>query len=189
MRHAMTLFPWSTYFFFLDHHALIMNPNLLVQDHIMAPTRLDSIMLVDTPIVPPDSVIRTFRHGYAGNVDFVIAQDTVGLDQSSFIVRRGEWAKFFLDVWFDPLYRSYNFQRAEGHALEHLVQWHGTVLSKLALVPQKIMNAYPQVQGELGYTDGDFVANFKDCERRQSCETEMQPYFERFLTAIRIDEA
>jgi len=184
----MTLFPWSTYFFFLDHHALIMNPTLLVQDHIMAPARLDSIMLVDTPIVPPDSVIRTFRHGYAGNVDFVIAQDAEGLCQTSFIVRRGEWAKYFLDVWFDPLYRSYNFQRAEGHALEHLVQWHGTVLSKLALVPQKIMNAYPQGQGKHGYTDGDFVANFKDCERRQSCETEMQPYFERFLTNIHSEE-
>ena len=58
------------------------------------------------------------------------------------MIRTGEWAKFFLDAWFDPLYRSYNFQKAEEHALEHIVQWHGTILAKLALVQQRLLNSY-----------------------------------------------
>lgn len=79
-------------------------------------------MIVDTPIVPPDSVIKTYAGLKGNSVDFVITQDKDGLSEKSFILRRGEWAKFFLDVWFDPLYRTYNFQRAERHALEHIVQ-------------------------------------------------------------------
>jgi hypothetical protein len=35
----------------------------------------------------------------------------------SFILKNGEFARFFLDVWFDPLYRNYNFAKAETHGL------------------------------------------------------------------------
>lgn len=74
-------------------------------------------MIRDKPVVPPDSVIRTFAHLKGDKIDFVVTQDQEGLCQGSFIVRSGDWAKFFLDTWFDPLYRSYNFQKAEAHAL------------------------------------------------------------------------
>lgn len=74
-------------------------------------------MMRDKPVVPPDSVIRTFSHLRGDKIDLIVTQDGEGLCQGSFILRRGEWAKFFLDTWFDPLYRSYNFQKAEGHAL------------------------------------------------------------------------
>lgn len=79
-------------------------------------------MLVDKPVVPPESVIKTFPNLQGDKIDLVLTQDKDGLSQNSFILRRGEWAKYFLDAWFDPLYRSYNFQKAEGHALEHIVQ-------------------------------------------------------------------
>ena len=117
MRHAMTAYPHSTFFYFLSPHGLIMNPSLPLKSHIMEPKRLESLMLRDKPVVPPDSVIRTFSHLKGDKIDLVITQDGEGLCQGSFILRRGEWAKFFLDTWFDPLYRSYNFQKAEGHAL------------------------------------------------------------------------
>ena len=104
-------------------------------------------MLVDKPVVPPDSVIKTFSHLKGERVDFVLSQDKDGLAGGSFFVRSGEWAKYFLDAWYDPLYRSYNFQKAEGHALEHIVQWHGTILARLALVPQRVFNSYTKETG------------------------------------------
>ena len=94
-----------------------MNPSLSVQSHILEKKRLESLMLKDKPVVPPDSVIKTFSHLKGDKIDIVLTQDGEGLCQGSFILRRGEWARFFLDTWFDPLYRSYNFQKAEGHAL------------------------------------------------------------------------
>ena len=94
-----------------------MNPSYTIEGHIMAPKRLESLMIKDQPIVPPDSVIKTFPNLKGNNIDLVLTQDKEGLAQGSFIVRRGDWSKFFLDTWFDPLYRSYNFQKADTHAL------------------------------------------------------------------------
>ena len=89
-------------------------------------------------------------------MDFVLTQDKEGLAGGSLLVRTGEWAKFFLDAWYDPLYRSYNFQKAEGHALEHIVQWHGTILAKLALVPQRVLNSYAKEAGASIGNDGKY---------------------------------
>ena len=121
MRHALTLYPHSSWFFLLSPHGLIMNPSIDLKQHVLDPKRLEQVMIRDTPVVPPDSVIRTFSHLKGDKIDLVLTQDKEGLCQGSFILRRGEWSKFFLDTWFDPLYRSYNFQKAEGHALVCLV--------------------------------------------------------------------
>lgn len=100
-----------------------MNHDMSVEEHVMNAERLEHLMLQDVSIIPPDSVIKTFPRLKGEKIDFVLAQDREGLMINSFILRRGEWAKFFLDVWFDPIYRNYNFQRAERHALEHIVQY------------------------------------------------------------------
>ncbi|KAH8599149.1 galactosyl transferase GMA12/MNN10 family-domain-containing protein [Bisporella sp. PMI_857] len=188
LRHALTKFPHSTYFWFLHQNALIMNPFIKVETDIMDPKVLESNMIKDQSIVPPDSVIKTFAHLKGSVIDFVLTQDKDGLAPGSFIIRRGDWAKFFLDSWFDPLYRSYNFQKADTHALEHIVQWHPTILSKLALIPQRIMNAY----GEEGSADesgrykaGDFVIRFAGCEPAKastSCEAEAALYSKQWRT-------
>ena len=117
LRHAMSAYPHSTYFFSLSPHSVIMDPSFDLVDNIMGKKKLESLMLREKPVVPPDSVIKTFSHLKGDKVDLVLTQDGEGLCQGSFIIRRGEWAKFFLDTWFDPLYRSYNFQKAEAHAL------------------------------------------------------------------------
>lgn len=113
----MTKWPHSTYFWSLEQNALIMNPDFAVEQHIMDPKGLDKMMMMDLPVVPPDSVIKTFTHLKGEQIDFVLTQDKVGLAAGNFVIKRGEWARFFLDTWFDPLYRSYNFQKAETHAL------------------------------------------------------------------------
>ena len=117
VRHALTKFPDCTYVWYLEHDAFLMNPVLKLEDHVMRPSTLESLMIKDHPVVPPDSIIKTFAHLKGQDVDFVLTQDHDGLVLGSFVVRNGDWAKFFLETWFDPLYRTYNFQKAEGHAL------------------------------------------------------------------------
>ncbi|KAL2215903.1 alpha-1,6-mannosyltransferase subunit [Thermoascus aurantiacus ATCC 26904] len=186
VRHALTLYPHSTYFFHLSPHALIMNPNLSLKSHVLDRKRLESLMLKDIPVVPPDSVIKTFSHLKGGDVDFILAQDKEDLTSASFIIKQGDWARFFLDVWFDPLYRSYSFAKAETHALDHIVQWHPTILAKLALVPQRILSAYskdsPGAAVNGTYKEGDFVIRFAGCENdsTRNCEQEMGPYYARW---------
>lgn len=182
VRHAMALHPHSTYFFYLDQHALIMRPDLPVSTLVTDPTRLTSLLIPNKPVVPPDSIIHTSTHPSAANTDAIFTQDSVGISPTSFLLRQGEWANFFLDAWFDPLYRSYNFQRAEGHALEHLVQWHPTVLARFGLVPQRTINSYAPNSGGEAWQEGDFVASWMDCVRvgsGKNCEKEAKPFVER----------
>ncbi|TID24279.1 glycosyltransferase family 34 protein [Venturia nashicola] len=185
VRHAMTKFPKTPFFFYIDERTVITNPTLSVEKHITDKARLESLMIADIPVVPPDSVIKTFGNIKGDRIDLIMTQDKEGLSQGSWILRRGEWAKFMLDSWFDPLYRSYNFQKAERHALEHIVQWHGTLLTKIALIPQNLLNSYTEKDHELAgedgiWKDGDFMVSFPDCsEPPRSCKEEMNPFFRK----------
>lgn len=117
MRHALTTFPDATYFWYVDIDTFIMNPALAIERDIMSPAKLEEKMIVDQPVVPPDSIIHTFSHLKAQDVDFVVTQDKDGLATNSWLIRNSEWSRYFLETWFDPTYRSYNFQKAETHAL------------------------------------------------------------------------
>ncbi|KAI1922097.1 putative alpha-1,6-mannosyltransferase mnn11 [Ophidiomyces ophidiicola] len=187
LRHAMALYPGSMYFFHLSPHSLIMEPTMPIASNLLEPKKLGSLMMKDVPVVPPDSVIKTFSHLSSKDVDLVITQDGENISTGSFVLKQGEWAKYFLDVWFDPLYRRYNFAKAEIHALDHIVQWHPTILAKLALVPQRLLNAYSPVSQKPSpdgvYREGDFIIRFKDCEvgSNLKCENQMDAYFQQWL--------
>ncbi|PPJ56210.1 hypothetical protein CBER1_09397 [Cercospora berteroae] len=182
LRHAMTLNPHSTWLWYLSSEALIMNPTQPLQTQLLDPPLLKSLLIKDQPVVPPDSVIKTLSQISVSSINLILSQDGEGLASGSFLLRTGDWAKFFLDAWFDPLYRSYKFQKAEGHALEHIVQWHGTILAKLALIPQRKLNSYSKTAEESTteglYQEGDFVANFHGCHTnpKRNCEEEMQSF-------------
>ncbi|KAB5582733.1 glycosyltransferase family 34 protein [Coniochaeta sp. 2T2.1] len=187
MRHAMTKFPDATYIWFLDQDAFIMNPSLKVEDHVMKPVRLEGLMIKDHPVVPPDSIIKTFTHLKGQDVDFVLTQDNDGLSVNSFLIRNGEWAEFFLETWFDPIYRSYNFQKAETHALEHVVQWHPTILSKLAIIPQNYINSYANSEKGTEYKPGDLIVKFADCEKKSTfnCAKVSKPFEQQWRTSFK----
>lgn len=117
MRHAMTKYPECKFIWYLDQDAYIMDPTKSLEERVMQPRKLESLMIKDYPVVPPDSIIKTFTHLRGEAADLVIGQDKGGLIAGNMIVRNGEWGQFFLETWLDPLYRTYNFQKAERHAL------------------------------------------------------------------------
>ena len=72
-----------------------------------------------------------------------------------------------------------------------MVQWHPTILTKLALVPQRLLNAYGvdiQSRGgtEVMYKEGDFVVNLVGCanDAGRSCEQEINPYYRQWKDAF-----
>jgi mannan polymerase II complex MNN11 subunit len=115
IRHAMSTYKYSEYFWYLDQDAIIMNPSLSIESHILSP--LNTLIRRDVPIVPPDSVIRTYRHTPPQRIQFIISQDKTGLQPGSMIAKSGDWANYLLDAWYDPMFRFYNFAKAEQNAL------------------------------------------------------------------------
>ncbi|KAH7160725.1 galactosyl transferase GMA12/MNN10 family-domain-containing protein [Dactylonectria macrodidyma] len=196
IRHALSLYPEAKFVWLLDQNAYIMELDMSLEEQLTNPAKLEELMIKDRSIVPPDSIIKTFTHLKGEEAAFIISQDDAGLVTNSFLVRNGDWAKFFIETWMDPLYRSYNFQKAERHALvcfppqievisalltisqEHIVQWHPTILSKLALVPQRTIASYGRNKEGNSYRDGDFVALLVDCHPTgpNSCDKQSQSY-------------
>lgn len=117
MRHALTKYPDCKYVWYLDQDAYIMDISKSLESVVLSNSKLESLKIKDHPVVPPDSIIKTFGHLRANDIDLILSQDKTGLVHNNIILRNGEWAKFFLETWMDPLYRSYNFQKAERHAL------------------------------------------------------------------------
>lgn len=165
-----------------------MDPTKSLDDVVLQPSKLKSLLIADQPVVPPDSIIKTYGHLRPDDADLVLSQDKSGLVHNNIILRNGEWAKYLLETWLDPLYRSYNFQKAERHALEHIVQWHPTILSKLVLVPQRTFSSYTRTTLGEGYQPGDFVAMFHGCSNkdsgRESCVVESSGYLEKWRAAF-----
>ena len=77
----------------------------------------------DVPVVS-DTIIKTLSHVKGEDIDLIITQDKEDLSPGSFVIKRGDFARFFLDLWFDPLYRSYSFIKAETHVLVRTRCWH-----------------------------------------------------------------
>lgn len=120
MRHALSKYPDCKFIWYLDQNAIIMDLSKSLEAQVLEPKTLESLMIKDYPVVPPDSIIKTFSHLQGQDSNLIVTQDKDSLVHASVILRNGEWAKFFLETWYDPLYRSYNFQRAERHALARL---------------------------------------------------------------------
>ncbi|KAL6882381.1 alpha-1,2-galactosyltransferase-like protein [Trichoderma longibrachiatum] len=186
MRHALTKFPECRFVWYLDQDAYIMDMSKSLEEQLLNRQRLESLMIKNYPVVPPDSIIKTFSHLRPDEVDLIVSQDSSGLVAGSIVVRNSQWSKFLLETWMDPLYRSYNFQKAERHALEHIVQWHPTILSKLALVPQRTLGPYTRTDQGDAYQDGDFVVMFTGCTKSgdQSCETVSASYYQKWSASV-----
>jgi len=71
------------------------------------------------------------------------------------------------------------------------VQWHPTILTKLSLVPQRLLNSYNidiQSRGgqEVMYKEGDFIQRLVGCEldQNRNCEREMDLIYQQWKTSV-----
>ena len=70
---------------------------------------------------------------------------------------------------------------------EHIVQWHPTILTKLALVPQHLINSYgvdiaSRGGKEVMHKEGEFVVRLVGCELDSAryCEKEFDQYYQQW---------
>lgn len=70
---------------------------------------------------------------------------------------------------------------------EHIVQWHPTILTKLALVPQHLINSYgvdiaSRGGKEVMHKEGEFVVRLIGCELDSAryCEKEFDTYYQQW---------
>lgn len=74
---------------------------------------------------------------------------------------------------------------------EHVVQWHPTILTKLALTEQRLLNSYSIDIASRGgknamYQEDDFIVRLVGCEldSQRNCEKEMDPFYQQWKKAV-----
>jgi mannan polymerase II complex MNN11 subunit len=72
---------------------------------------------------------------------------------------------------------------------EHIVQWHPTILSKMAIVPQRAINAYSTVEHGAQYKEGDIAIVFAQCSGTgaKSCANEAERYSQQWRASFGVD--
>lgn len=67
------------------------------------------------------------------------------------------------------------------------MQWHPTILSKLAIVPQQLFNAYSHDNRGRAYQKGDLVVRFEGCALLgpAKCEEESESFGQQWRAAFK----
>lgn len=103
LREVIEEYPNSEWFWLLEQDALIMDPAFSITNDLLNPEKLDAIMERDVPIVSPDSVIRTLKSSPADDAALILSHDHAGINTNSFIVRNGDFGKYLLETWIQPV--------------------------------------------------------------------------------------
>ncbi|CCK69341.1 alpha-1,6-mannosyltransferase KNAG_0C02300 [Huiozyma naganishii CBS 8797] len=179
MRAAMHAFPNAENFLFVDNKSLIMNLKLSVERDILNPSTLDLTLKRDVS-VSTNSPIKTYTNLDLKSVKLIIPQNNRGeLDISSFLVKNSVQSKAFLEYVSDPLIRDFD-GISISEAISHVLQWHPELLSRTAIVISKLMSSeydaetlLDENQNSFHYSKGDFVAHFKDCAVKGTCNADI----------------
>ncbi|ORY80907.1 galactosyl transferase [Protomyces lactucae-debilis] len=179
LREVLQEHPEADWIWYLDPEALIMDQSLSLVNDILKPSVLSNLILRDVPVVPGENIIKTLKTPDMESIDFILSQDQQGFNAHSFLLRRGDYAKYLLESWYDPLFRAYDkFENHATSALEHMLEWHYTTLYKAALVPKRLLCSYINAAGDMGYKEGDFVLFFEGCNGpARSCEHEIDRWY------------
>ncbi|CAX44484.1 alpha-1,6-mannosyltransferase, putative [Candida dubliniensis CD36] len=184
MKAAMFAFPKTKWFWYLDQDGLIMNMNINIYDYILNPEILNSIMLRDLPLIPPDGIIKTYKNAQANSIRFLLIQSNQKIETNSFLMKNDFIGKSMIDIWGDNLYFQYpNFPYGPDSALTHILQWHPFILSKTTIIPAKTIgsshNFNDNSPKNLIYEDGDFVAQWSNCKNPTDCENILNIYYKK----------
>jgi mannan polymerase II complex MNN10 subunit len=167
-------------------YTYIMEPSISLHDHIFS--RLDEVALRKLPPTQNPLGIPDISYtNYSKPIDILISQDCSGFNLGSFLIRKTEFTKRVLDMWWDPvLYeqklapvldqtnqRHMEWAHKEQDAFEHLYTNQPYIRSGVGFLPQRFINAFPrgacdgfESRDDIFYNerDRDFIVNMAGCE-------------------------
>lgn len=142
LRSAMFAFPDAEWFWYFDQDGMIMNNRVDILTLLLSKKALETNMLRENPIIPPDGLIKTYKNLQPENVRLVMTQSDTLLVTNSFIVKNDIVGRAIVDFWGDKLNLNYNnFPYGPDSVMTHILQWHPFMLSKAAIIPSRLINS------------------------------------------------
>ncbi|KAJ5681656.1 uncharacterized protein N7477_001596 [Penicillium maclennaniae] len=129
-KEAFARHPNAEWVWWMDMDIIIMNMTLSIYDHNLSKEGLARNILLDHKVhgagggMSGFTTPASYKHD---DINFIISQDSWGVNVGSFLIRRGDRSKWLLDLWTDPLYISQNWIFPEQDAWKHMWQYHDIV--------------------------------------------------------------
>lgn len=184
IEQAFTLEPQAEWVWWMDTDVLVMNPYIELGAHLLSDRALTERLTYGRPIRSPDG---SFEGSYyfskgeieANNIHLLITQDFYGINAGSFFLRRSQFSKFLLDIWYDQHFVEKNFVFREQQALNHLLRTHETIMQHTGLYPQRLFNSYRgQPTDNLRYQAGDLAIHLAGCRASSECKDKYNQMFQ-----------
>lgn len=185
MKQTMRQYPDADWFWWLDLHTFIMEPQISLESHFLNNLENATYRNLET-FNPLDLETDLPYTDYTQPIDLIITQDCGGFNLGSFLMRRSSWSEMLLDIWWDPaMYEQMHMQweHKEQDALETLYSVSPWIRERTAFLPLRKINAFPPGacsdkanDPRYFYKHHDFVINMAGCEFGRDCWGEMEHY-------------
>lgn len=107
IREVQEEYPDSEWFWYLDQDAIIMDTQVSLTKHILSSDKLGGLVLRDVPIGAPGSLIRTLKAASVDSAQLILSHDHSGLNTKSFVLKNGDFMRYLLDAWTEPVSRIF----------------------------------------------------------------------------------
>lgn len=187
MKQAMRQYPKAEWFWWLDLHTFIMEPQLSLEEHVFS--KLDNLTYRQLTEFNPLQLKTDLPYvDYSQPIDLLITQDCGGFNLGSFIMRRSQWSEALLDIWWDPVFYEQmhmTWEHKEQDALETLYNAQSWIRERVGFLPLRSINAFPpgacsEQANDPRYfyseKERDFVVNMAGCDWGRDCWNEMEHY-------------
>ncbi|KAK9343582.1 galactosyl transferase GMA12/MNN10 family-domain-containing protein [Lipomyces starkeyi] len=167
----------------LDTDSIIMTPQIDLAKHLLDPQAMETRITYDSPITLTDgqpSGLKVSRGIDVNKVDIIISQDEIGVNAGSILFRRSDWTMSLLQKWDDP----HNVQQHanEQDALNHMIVNNEEIRQHVAIVAQRVINAFSVGGEHMGWKTGDLVVHFAGCWVEDACDTRWKDFWSRRKT-------
>lgn len=166
----------------MDTDMVILNPYIELGEHLLGDRALVERLTYGRPIRAPDAsfkgeVYHSEGEISANDIHLLLTQDFFGINAGSFFLRKSQFSKFLLDLWYDQHFIDKNYVFREQQALNHLLRSHKTVLQHTGLYPQRLFNSYLGKDGEVWkWTEDDLAVHFAGCGSSSTCKDKFSRY-------------
>lgn len=117
---TFNLYPQAKWIWWLDLDAIIMTPDIDLRSHLLSHEAILKNAQLDVEMNRSGGGLsgsRTLKTINPNNVDLIVSQDPNGVNAGSFLIRRSEFTRMFVDMWSDPMFVRENWIAQEQDAM------------------------------------------------------------------------
>ncbi|AOW04789.1 galactosyl transferase GMA12/MNN10 family-domain-containing protein [Yarrowia lipolytica] len=174
--------PEVEWVWWMDTDMIILNPYIELGEHILSDRALVERLTYGRPIRSADASFKGEIYHSKGQIEakdihLLLTQDFFGINAGSFFLRKSQFSKFLLDLWYDQHFIDKNYVFREQQALNHLLRSHKTVLQHTGLYPQRLFNSYLGNEKDVWkFKEDDLAVHFAGCGSSRTCEDKFSRY-------------